>query len=821
MPKILFASLSTWSVRMIPQSHNYHFFPWKFWGNSCNIYPCLLLLLFKITFPKISSMEKRLSFALFLIGFAAIVGQILLIRELLVVFYGNELSAAIILASWLIWTSIGSATLGRIADTIPNKQRVFALVQLLLSLLFPVSILAVRLSKIIWNIPVGEIVDLGRMMYISFAILAPFCFLSGFLFVLGCSLHSEATGARGRSVGVVYLLEAIGSGAGGVIFTALFVHHLNHLQASLVVSGLLILSSTFLLLHTFEKKGSRVRVWFLSSVLIGLLIVLALQGKKWEMMSRGWEWEGYRLISSEDTPYGNLTALAAEGQISFYENGLWMFTYPDLQTAEESVHFALLEHPNPNRILLVGGGVSSSLAQVLKHPSVSWVDYVELDPRVIEMGRRMLPSEAIKALDDSRVHLIYTDGRKYIKTTKSQYDVVIVNLPDPMTAQLNRFYTIDFFQEVRRITNPDGIFALSLTSSKNIIGLTLAQLLNSLHRSMAAVYQDILVLPGATARFFGAMEAGNLVSDPQVLVNRIRQRNLGLKYVRDYYLLFDLSQDRITYFQGILEAAKGTRINRDLTPSCYFYDIIHWSAQYTPRLKKIFFFIGGIELRWFILMVAILTALFFGFARRKTREKALKPTLLCACFVAGYSEMTLNVLLILAFQILYGYIYYKIAILITAYMIGLILGSWHITPFVERIRKPMRILMSIQGGLAIYAVTLLGIIIFFHKAPPLSRTSYIMEVGFPFLTLVAGYLGGLHFPLANSIYLAGKKEVGKVASLVYGMDLVGSSIGALSAGIILLPVLGISDTLYFIAAFNIFAVGLLGSIGISKVFSHR
>ncbi|MBW2309294.1 MAG: fused MFS/spermidine synthase [Deltaproteobacteria bacterium] len=766
-------------------------------------------------------MEKRLSLALFLIGFAAIVGQIILIRELLVVFYGNELSTAIILAGWLIWTSLGSATLGRIADAIPNKQRVFALVQLLLSLLLPMSILTVRLSKIIWNIPVGEIVNLGRMMNISFAILAPFCFLSGFLFALGCSLHSETTGARGRSVGTVYLLEAIGSGVGGVAFIALFVHYLNHLQTSFVVSGLLVLSSTFLLLHTFVKKRNRVGVWISVPVLIGLLIVLALQGEKWEMMSRGWGWSGYRLIGSEDTPYGNLTAVSAEGQMSFYENGLWMFTYPDLRTAEESVHFALLEHPEPKEILLIGGGISSSLAQVLQHPSVSRVDYVELDPKVIEMGRRMLPREVIRVLDDSRVHLIHTDGRKYIKTTESRYDVIIVNLPDPMTAQFNRFYTVDFFQEVRRITFPGGIFSLSLTSAENIIGLTLAQLLNSLHRSMAEAYQDVLVLPGATALFFGSMEAGTLVSDPQVLVNRIRQRNLGLKYVRDYYLLFNLSRERLTYFQGILEAAKGARINRDLKPSCYFYDIIHWSAQYTPRLKKIFLFIGGIELRWFILMVAILTAFFFGFALRKAREKALKPMLLYACFVTGYSEMTLNVLFILAFQILYGYVYYKIAILITAYMIGLILGSWHITPFVERIRKPLRILMSIQGGLAIYTVALSGIIILFHNAPPLSRTSSIIEVGFPLLPLVAGYLGGLHFPLANGIYLAGGKDVGKIASLVYGVDLVGSSVGALSAGIILLPVLGISDTLYLIMAFNLFALGLLGYIGISKVYHHK
>ncbi len=97
----------------------------------------------------------------------------------------------------------------------------------------------------------------------------------------------------------------------------------------------------------------------------------------------------------------------------------------------------------------------------------------------------------------------------------------------------------------------------------------------------------------------------------------------------------------------------------------------------------------------------------------------------------------------------------------------------------------------------------------------------MIEVGFPVLTLAAGYLGGLHFPLANAIYLGGGREVGKVASLVYGMDLVGSSAGALMAGIILLPVLGISETLLLVAALNLSALGLLAFIHTWKTFQYE
>jgi spermidine synthase len=549
---------------------------------------------------------------------------------------------------------------------------------------------------------------------------------------------------------------------------------------------------------------------------LGLLSVLGLLGEKWEVMSKGWQWKGYRLVESEETPYGNLTAVSTAGQISFYENGLWMFTYPDLRAAEESVHFALLQHARPQSVLLIGGGISSSLAQVLKHGSVASVHYVELDPEVIAMGRRLLPLEAVDALDDSRVRLLHTDGRKHVATTESRYDVVIVDLPDPMTAQLNRFYTVDFFQDVRRITLPGGIFSLHLTSSENIIGPTLAQLLNSLRQSMTAAYPDVLLFPGGTAHFFGATEPGILVSDPKVLVSRIKQRDLELKYVRDYYFLFNLSQYRLDYLQEILNVATGTRINRDLTPSCYFYDIVHWSAQYSPRLKSAFLLVGRIQLRWFILTMVILTAVFYWFAHRNKGKGSLRPTILCACFVTGFSEMTLNVLLILFFQVIYGYVYLKIAMLITAYMIGLILGSWHMTPFVERTRKPVRTLLFIQCGLALYATALLGLIVLFDHAPHLPRTWPMVEVGFPLLTLAAGYLGGLHFPLAAGIYLAGREEVGKVASLIYGTDLAGSATGALAAGIVLLPVLGVPNTLYLIAATNLLAVGLLGSVGVRR-----
>jgi len=93
--------------------------------------------------------------------------------------------------------------------------------------------------------------------------------------------------------------------------------------------------------------------------------------------------------------------------------------------------------------------------------------------------------------------------------------------------------------------------------------------------------------------------------------------------------------------------------------------------------------------------------------------------------------------------------------------------------------------------------------------PGISRSFIIIEIFFPLLTALAGFLGGLHFPLANLAYLGEDTGVGATAGLVNGIDLLGSSIGALLAGIVILPILGIPQTLYFISALNLFAIFLL------------
>jgi spermidine synthase len=734
--------------------------------------------------------------AFILMGLGALLAQIILLRELMKVFSGNELTAGIVLAAWLFWTAVGSALLGARADRLQDKTSIFATVQMILSVCLLASFLLVRYLRPLLGTPAGEIASLPQMVCGIFLLLIPLCLCSGFLFALGCSLLGEIAGKGARSIGQVYAYEALGAGIGGIAFSVLLIHIFNPWQICLITAALLALSA-FLL-------GKRLRP--VALVWIGLLIgVVVLFGARLDLISQGWAWQGYRLVANRDTIYGNITVIADGPQVSFLENGVWAFTYPDPQTAEEAIHFALLEHPQPRELLLIGGGIGGLIGEALKHPSLRHIDYLELDPSLVSMGRAYLPPQATLSLNDPRVEIIPLDGRRFVRQVRRHYDVVILHLPDPTTAQLNRCYTREFFTEVAAILHEDGIFCLSVHSSENVIGHTLAQFLSSLYWTMQEAFPEVVVLPGPEARFLGARTKGTLTSDPGVLVRRARLRNLSVDYVRDYYLFSNLSAERVRYLQSLLEQGKGAGINEDLRPICYFYDIILWSAQYTPLLKDWFVHMQGLRVKWIFYFIAAITLILLWQGRRSP-----SPSLLWAVAVTGFSQIALEIILILAFQIIYGYLYYTIGMIITAYMIGLALGGWLITAIMERIIRPLRLLLMVQAGVALYALGCLPLILVLHQGALSSSLAHAMERVFPFLTLVAGFLGGVHFPLANKVYLKQREGLGRIGGLTYGVDLAGSAGGALIISVILLPLVGIAQGISLIVVMNLSAILCLG-----------
>ena len=122
------------------------------------------------------------------------VSQIIFLREFLVVFYGNEISIGIILASWLIWGSFGSWFLGRYSDRVQSKDFLFSFCQFFLAFILPATIFAIRSSKNFMAISTGEIVGYYPMAAASFLILAPSCAVwSQVIFCRSENRHGKVT----------------------------------------------------------------------------------------------------------------------------------------------------------------------------------------------------------------------------------------------------------------------------------------------------------------------------------------------------------------------------------------------------------------------------------------------------------------------------------------------------------------------------------------------------------------------------------------------------------------------------------------------------
>jgi spermidine synthase len=530
-----------------------------------------------------------------------------------------------------------------------------------------------------------------------------------------------------------------------------------------------------------------------------------------------------------------------EGTRSLYENGLVVATVPDPAAAEEAVHFALLEHPAPRRLLLVGGGIHGGLRQALQHPSLEHVDYVELDPAILDVAEKHFAGEWAAARADPRVQVHNLDGRLFLKTTATTFDVIIVNLPDPQTAQLNRFYTLEFFREAARKLAPQGIVSFHVTASENYISPDLADFLRCLNRTLHEVFPKVAVMPGATVHFFATNAPAVLASGPDVLTERLRARKLQTAYVREYFLPFRMSPDRMLDLETQISPVPETPVNRDFAPIAYYFDVALWSGRFDRATAAGFKALAGIEF-WkllvgvsvsFLLLAAGLRIVAPGFPMASKQvtlatfpsgwDTTTARILAGFCVVAmGFTLIGLEILLLLGFQAIYGYVYYQLAMVIAAFMVGMALGArWatHRQEDVSLTRSErdlagallpvVRAVVLLQISAALAPILLYALLASFARVETDLGLYLISRFAFPAIALMTGMMGGYQFPLASRIYFAG--EATRSPGALYGLDLLGACVGAVVLSVYLFPVYGFLRSAMLMAAVN-FAPAVLAAL---------
>jgi len=758
--------------------------------------------------PKpIMNFKKVMTLSVILAGASAMASQIVFMREFLVVFYGNEISIGIILASWLIWGAFGSACLGRLSDSIRARVLLFALCQLFLAVIFPLTLVLIRLSKPFMGIVAGEIIGYYPMFLTTFLVLALPCAVMGFMFSLACRVCRDLTEDAAGGIAHVYIMEAIGSLSGGLLASYIMIRYMTAFSILLVLSFLNIIAS--MVLQTYSQSSRMKKALFSLTLVLFVAGVFALSSGgagRLEDFSLNRLWSGFRVLDSKNSIYGNITVTKREKQISFYENGLHLYTVPDRLQAEESVHFALLETESPREVLLIGGGVGGLLKEILKYP-VTKVDYVELDPLIIRMAEEYLARSDSSVLEDAKVAIINEDGRFFIKRAGSgAYDTVIISLGDPYTAQLNRFYTVGFFREVARVLKDEGVLSFGLTSSINYIGEELRDYLRSIYLSVREVFPEVLIIPGDTSYFIASKAAAALTASSDVLTRRMEERGVDTLYVRDYYLFDTLSGERVEYIRRRLTERVPIELNTDFRPISYYYATVFWGTQFDmPFFKRALRFVTP-ENIWLLAVffcLFILVLFLVSPGRRKRRA------VLLAVMTTGFAEINFQIAVVLSFQVIYGYVFYKLGIIFTSFMVGLALGAWVVSKSMKHFKDSLAVFSWTQVSICLYPLILPVVFLWLSR----TQSDIVSKAGaniiFPFLPVISGFIGGVQFPLANKIYLEDREKLGRVAGLSYGLDLLGACLGSFLAAAFLVPILGIFQTCFLVAVINATVLAIL------------
>jgi len=267
-----------------------------------------------------------------------------------------------------------------------------------------------------------------------------------------------------------------------------------------------------------------------------------------------------------------------------------------------------------------------------------------------------------------------------------------------------------------------------------------------------------------------------------VLAQKIREFNLKTTYVSPYLLGSRLSPLRIEMLKETLTEGKKT-LNLDFVPISYFYNSVLWSSHFKGVEKNVFSFLSGLSVFWLLdfPLAIFLVCLIFLWLRRKKSQFLLTPLA-----VMGFTTIVFEIIVIISFQTMFGYLYQRIALLLASFMIGLSAGAlWGKGR--KRILFPQ--LLYIQFG---FIILLLAFYLLLKLHPP--------EFFFFFSLGVIGFLGGNLFIVSNHLFLQQKKNYG----LGYGLDLLGSFFGALAASSVLIPLVGLPLLLKYLFLINSF-----------------
>jgi SAM-dependent methyltransferase len=699
------------------------------------------------------------------LGFATVLGLVVLLRELGVACHGNEIVYILGIGCWML--AVASGTAWRRA---PGPD--LAATLLLLTLAIPGSLVLARGLRPLLAIPPDADLSIALVTSMAALLLLPAGFLTGRLF----RLAGECDGNQERGRGHRDLAVCLGGCGGGLVAGLLVVLGLSALIAALLTS--LVLAIALLGMGPFWQRIA----W---SVLI-MAVLVAIAAGPIDRAMTGWSHRGELIV--RETPHGRLALVFTQERITLWRDHLPVIAHTAPPSAGfaaadagvwELAHLAASQHTDLDEVLLLGGWLEGLPREIARHGQPRIV-CLEPDRQLVDLTTRFLADR--RQLDDAlpTAELIHADARRWLAPISARFDLIVSALPGPLTARDSRYWTLEFIRTCARSLREDGVLALRLRTDHEVWSARETRRLAAVHRTLTEVFADVQVLPGTVTLLLAANRP--LERDLAILAARLRDAGVTTvpAATASGRTLTDWLDERWlaghTQQTTALLASAVVPPNTDLRPTCFADSLLAELGRFIPGL-------GWREIpqpsRWLAPAIAGGVVLVIALRRRLGAAATL---------VMGYTGLATVVLagvLMLDHQIQRGTLYRDLGPLLALVALGAATGIrlgdlWPLRrtgrPTDGRWRLPiLHVLISIWS----FLVTL-GLLLGQH---PLAPLLWLLGTG-----LLAAMIGA-------TVARLGDLQPGRRRTAV----LTGGGLGALLAAVLLLPFSGLPATALTVA----------------------
>lgn len=744
--------------------------------------------------------RRRLMGLFFAAGCLALTIQVVLLRELLVALQGDETAVGLGLGAWLGGIAAGAAAARSLTRQRPASWAGWGFG--LLAAAAPLLTIASRLGRRALAPPPGELLSLGPATLLAVVVLAPAGFLVGLTFTALAAVAGRAGWGPGRGIARLYVLESLGSLAGGLAVTFLFIPKFAPLRGIMLAAGTWCLAGA---------PASRARIiagrWWLPGCGLllagGALLPLSADLDAATVRARfAGLAPGIPLHAWIDTPYQH-AAIGGDPLHHLYMGGQYAGSFPDPAAQEALAHQVATLAPHPESVLAAGSGAVLMLRFLLEHP-VKRLDLVEIDRRALGLLRRNLPPADEAALADPRVRIVTDDPRRFLARTAGRYDLILILEPPPVTLLLSRLSTVEFYRLCAARLAPDGVIVIRLETAPNVLTGETAALGGSLWGALRAVFPVVHAGPGPDGLAVAGTDPRAVTLDPAILAERFIRRGI----VSDVFVpqLFGIlfPPERVAGQEAALAAAAdATRPSRDERPVSFPHALALRQRAAGSLIAPLFGAIaragrGSLAIAALLPSLVILTIVGLGGGpERGARSMALAAT--HAVAATGAAAMTWSLLILFSYQTRAGALYGKLGLLVALFMLGLALGGQALSGGADLpAGRAHRRLIIVTGAGLLFALAmpaaLRGV-----GLPGLDRP-WLPEIFHGALLLAAGLVTGALFPVAAGVLIAARRDAGATASILESADHVGAALAALIAGVVFVPALGLAGTAWLVAA---------------------